>query len=227
MADEKRYPVAEQIFDIIDDDFEHYHYNLLEDKENIVEKEPAVAYLKEHVEGEFNFTNEETDDIEENEIEIQDEVDDDKKYVDFLPLYSIKAACGKFGDGELVEPQGWIRVEGHGRLNEKMFVVQAKGHSMEPMIEEGQYCVFRLYEGGSREEEVVLCQHHDYFDEDSAGAYSIKKYHREKAIDENGNPIGEKVILSSRNRDYEPIEIIVGEDERNSFKVIGVFDGVL
>lgn len=227
MADDKRYPVAEQIFKIIDDDFEHCRYNLLEDKEEIVEKKPLVAYLKEPVEGELNFTKEETNDIEEDEIEILDEVDDEEKYVDFLPLYSIKAACGRFGDGELVEPQGWIRVEGHGRLNESMFVVQAKGHSMEPKIFEGQYCIFRLYEGGSREEETVLCQHRDYFDEDNAGAYSIKKYHREKAVDENGRIIGEKVILLSKNIDYEPIEIIVDEDERESFKVIGVFDGVI
>ena len=225
MADEKNHPVAEQIFEIIDDDFEHHLYNLLEDKEEIVEKEPAVTYLKEPVEGEFNFANEDMDDIEEKEIEILDDVDEDKKYVDFLPLYSIKAACGFFGDGELVEPLGWIRVEGHGRLNEKMFVVQAKGHSMEPKIDDGQYCVFRKYEGGSREMDFVLCQHRKLYDEDYAGAYSIKKYHREKAIDENGNLIGEKVILSSRNKEYGNIEIIVSEDERETFKVIGVLDG--
>lgn len=225
MADDKNNPIAKQIFEKIDDDFEHHIYNLLEDKEEIVEKEPAVTYLKESVEREFNFANEETDDIEEEEIEILDDVDEDKKYVDFLPLYSIKAACGKFGDGELVEPQGWIRVEGHGRLNDKMFIVQAKGHSMEPMIEEGQYCVFRKYEGGSRDMDIVLCQHREYYDEDNAGAYSIKKYHREKAKDENDNLIGEKVILSSRNREYDSIEIIVPEDDRELFKVIGVFDG--
>lgn len=225
MADDKRNPKAEQIFEKIDEDFDHYLYNLLEDKEEIVEKEPTIVYHKEPVEGELKFTNEDTDDVEEEEIEILDDVDDDEKYVDFLPLYSIKAACGRFGDGELVEPQGWIRVEGHGRLNKDMFVVQAKGHSMEPKINEGQYCVFRKYKGGTREEDVVLCQHRDYFDEDNAGAYSIKKYHREKYLDENNNPVGEKVILSSRNRNYEPIEIIVGDDEIESFKVIGVFDG--
>ena len=225
MADDKQYPVAGQIFEIIDEDFEHYRYNLLEDKEEVVKKNPAVVYHKEPIEGEFRFANEDLDDIEKDDIEILDDVDDDKKYVDFLPLYSIKAACGKFGDGELVEPLGWIRVEGHGRLNDGMFVVQAKGHSMEPKIYEGQYCVFRKYEGGTREMDVVLCQHRDYYDEDNAGAYSIKKYHREKSKDENGIPIGEKVILSSRNRENDPIEIIVSEDDREFFKVIGVFDG--
>ena len=225
MADDKRYPVAEQIFEKIDDDFEHYRYNLLEDKEEIVAKEPTVVYHKEPVKDELRFTKEDTDNIEKEEIEILDDVDDEEKYVNFLPLYSIKAACGRFGDGELVVPQGWIRVEGHGRLNENMFVVQAKGHSMEPMINEGQYCVFRKYEAGTREMDIVLCQHRDYYDDDNAGAYSIKKYHRVKSKDENGNPIGEKVILSSRNREYDPIEIIFPEDERDSFKVIGVLDG--
>lgn len=50
--------------------------------------------------------------IPENRIE--PEVNDEVKYIDFLPLYSIRAACGYFGEGELVDESGWMKVEGMG-----------------------------------------------------------------------------------------------------------------
>ena len=51
-----------------------------------------------------------------------------------LPLYGLRAAAGNFGDGEAVEPEGWIEAAGVGRLDERMFVCRAVGRSMEPMI---------------------------------------------------------------------------------------------
>ena len=60
-------------------------------------------------------------------IRIEANVNDDVKYADFLPLYSLKAACGAFGEYQTVSEKGWIKVEGVGRLNRSMFVIQAIG----------------------------------------------------------------------------------------------------
>lgn len=65
-------------------------------------------------------------------VRIEPTVNDDVKYIDFLSVYSIKAACGYFGEGEQVSELGWIQVERLGKLNRNMYVVQAAGHSMEP-----------------------------------------------------------------------------------------------
>lgn len=46
-----------------------------------------------------------------------------------LPLYGLKAAAGYFGDGEAVEPEGWIEAAGMGRLDKRMFVCRAVGDS--------------------------------------------------------------------------------------------------
>jgi hypothetical protein len=48
------------------------------------------------------------------ELRIEPEVNDEVKYIDFLPLYSIRAACGYFGEGEIVDETGWMKVEGMG-----------------------------------------------------------------------------------------------------------------
>jgi hypothetical protein len=54
-----------------------------------------------------------------------------------LPLYSLKAAAGYFGNSKAVEPEAWIEAEGVGALDDQMFVARAMGRSMEPVIHDG------------------------------------------------------------------------------------------
>ena len=159
------------------------------------------------------------------EVRIEPVVNDDVKYIDFLPVYSIKAACGYFGEGEDVSELGWIQVEGVGKLNRNMFVVQASGHSMEPRINDGDFCVFRANPGGSRQGKIVLVQHHNFYDSDYSGAYSIKEYSSSKSYDEFGNWQHEKIELIPLNKDYNPI--IINAEESENFRVIGEFVGMI
>lgn len=159
------------------------------------------------------------------EVRIEPVVNDDVKYIDFLPVYSIKAACGYFGEGDDVSELGWIQVEGVGKLNRNMFVVQASGHSMEPRINDGDFCVFRANPAGSRQGKIVLVQHHNYYDSDYSGAYSIKEYSSFKSYDEFGNWQHEKIELTPLNKDYNPI--VINAEEAEDFRVIGEFIGVV
>jgi hypothetical protein len=162
---------------------------------------------------------------ETNEIRIEPIVNDDVKYIDFLPVYSIKAACGYFGEGEEVNELGWMRVEGIGKLNRNMYVVQASGHSMEPRINDGDYCVFRANPAGSRQGKIVLVQHSNYYDADYSGAYSIKEYSSSKSYDEFGNWQHERVELKPFNKDFDII--IITPEDGDEFRVIGEFVGVI
>ena len=162
---------------------------------------------------------------ETNVIRIEPIVNDDVKYIDFLPVYSIKAACGYFGEGEEVSELGWIRAEGIGKLNRNMYVVQASGHSMEPRINDGDYCVFRANPAGSRQGKIVLVQHSNYYDADYSGAYSIKEYSSSKSYDEFGNWQHERVELKPFNKDFE--SIIITPEDGDDFRVIGEFVGVI
>lgn len=159
------------------------------------------------------------------EVRIEPVVNDDVKFIDFLPVYSIKAACGYFGEGEEVSELGWIRAEGIGKLNRNMYVVQASGHSMEPRIQDGDFCVFNRNVAGSRQGKIVLVQHTNYYDADYSGAYSIKEYSSEKSYDEFGSWQHEKIELKPLNKDYNPI--ILTPEDADEFRVIGEFVGVL
>ena len=125
----------------------------------------------------------------------------------------------------MVEKLGWIKAEGIGRLNMNMYVVQATGHSMEPKIHDGDYCVFNRNVGGSRQGKIVLVEHHNYYDDDFGGAYSIKEYSSSKNYDEFGNWQHEKIELKPLNKDYNPI--ILTPDDGDEFRVIGEFVCVL
>lgn len=160
-----------------------------------------------------------------NQVRIESIVNDDVKYIDFLPVYSIKAACGYFGEGEDVSELGWIRAEGVGKLNRNMYVVQASGNSMEPRIHNGDYCVFRANPAGSRQGKIVLVQHSNYYDADYSGAYSIKEYSSTKNYDEFGNWQHEKIELIPFNKEYN--SIIITPEDGEEFRVVGEFVGVL
>lgn len=161
----------------------------------------------------------------EETIRIEDIVNDDVKFIDFLPLYSIKAACGYFGEGDDVTELGWVQATGVGKLNKNMFIVQASGQSMEPRIHNGDLCVFRTNPSGSRHGKIVLIQHHNYYDADYSGAYSIKEYKSSKSFDEFGNWQHEKIELHPLNKNFDPI--IINADEADDFRVIGEFIGVI
>lgn len=162
---------------------------------------------------------------EAEEIRLEDTVNNDVKYVDFLPVYSAKAACGYFGDGDEVSELGWIQVEGMGKLNRNMYVVQAFGHSMEPRIHDGDYCVFRSNPAGSRQGKIVLVQHRNFHDADYSGGYSIKKYTSSKSFDEYGQWQHEEIRLQPLNKAYNPI--IISEEDSDDFRIIGEFVGTL
>jgi hypothetical protein len=155
---------------------------------------------------------------------IEADINDDVKYVDYLPLYSLKAACGKFSEWQTVEEEGWLKVEGVGKLNKSMYVVRAKGNSMLPKIKDGDLCVFRANVVGSRQNKIVLVQHNNFYDSENEGSYSIKKYSSEKVIDElTGEWQHEKIILKPENMEYENIII----QDADGFVVVGEFIGLV
>ena len=139
--------------------------------------------------------------------------------VGFIPLYSVRAACGYFEDDAIPEVEGWVDASGHGfKPDPKIhFIVHAKGDSMLPKIHDGDLCVFEWYHSGSRNGEIVLTQCCDY-DPDYDGKYTIKKYYSEKVITKN-NWSHTKIELKPINPNYDSIEL----DPEENYKTIGVF----
>lgn len=176
-----------------------------------------------------------TEDVEENKnIENKSEVlsniiDDasiEQRFITHLPYYpSIKAACHDLSEVEVpFENVKWINVSKEiPHLDKSMFVVRAMGNSMKPKINDGDYCVFSRYTGGSREDEIVLIEGYNIKDYDSDNvACTIKKYHSEKRATEDGWE-HTCIKLIPLNKDYESFYL----DPEDSFRVLGILKKVI
>ena len=140
-----------------------------------------------------------------------------------IPLYTLRAACGYFKDGEVPEEEGWIDASGNSFTPDpkRHFAVHAKGDSMLNKIKDGDICVFEWYRGGSRNGEIVLTECNEK-DIDYGGMYTIKKYQSEKLVTEEGWQ-HTKVELKPLNNDYDVIEL----NEDSECRTIGIFKCVL
>jgi phage repressor protein C with HTH and peptisase S24 domain len=148
-------------------------------------------------------------------------VEEHLRFRTHLPVYSIAAACGQFANGESSEPEGWIRIDGSVNPSRNMFIVRAVGRSMEPKIPDGSYCLFRQPLVGTRQNKIVLVQHHEAADPDYGGSYTIKKYNSRKVFHANGDWEHEEIRLKPLNPDYPTI--VLPNKRGQEFTVVAEF----
>ena len=208
-----------------------------------------------------------------NSIILDDAVPEDKKYVEYLPLYSLEAAATKFSGEEHVDITGWVKVKtenGGGKrvgsnssnnsfgnqkniintdgtsgnreeslsdtthakpfnytfkLSKDMFIAKVVGKSMEPIIPDGSYCIFRFERGGSRNGKVVLVESRLVSDPKN-GKFTVKKYRSEKEYsEESGQSTHKRIILSPQNKEFK--DIILENASETDYKVIAEFVAII
>lgn len=148
-----------------------------------------------------------------------------RPFVTHLPVYALRAAATKFGEefdaAETAEPDEWLRAPRGLHLAEGMFVVQVVGRSMEPLIPDGSYCVFRGPVTGSRQGKRLLIEQTGAAD--PAARYTVKRYTSRKSQDPaTGEWQHQKIRLEPLNPEFDAFDL--GADE---FRVIGEFVQVL
>lgn len=204
----------------------------LEDEE-VQLKRVAIGdqILKEYA-NEFLADSEEMDNEEEHLAEVIDIKDSplftrwvtkDQRYSTHIPLYNIRAACGRFLEAEEeAQIEGWIDVNAAGihKHGNEYFVVQARGESMLERIKDGAYCVFRA--GGSvHRGDIVIAGIHD-FDEDYNGRFTIKEFWQDFAKNENGDRVRQSVTLKPFNNKGNYPTFVLDEKSGAGFGVFGV-----
>jgi phage repressor protein C with HTH and peptisase S24 domain len=129
-----------------------------------------------------------------------------------LPVYSLRAAAGRWGEQfqEQVEPQDWMEMPGDLRLTEGMFVTQVVGRSMEPQIADGSWCVFRAPVVGSRENKRVLVINRDE-SEEGGQRYTVKRYRSHKVRRQDGGWEHDWIRFEPLNPDFPDWEVRPGE----------------
>lgn len=146
-------------------------------------------------------------------VSLTDHVEPEERFATHLPVYSLQAAAGYFGDGHAVDAEGWVDVSAAdvGALDESMFVSQVIGRSMEPRVPDGSFCVFRTIGAGTRNGKIVLAQHREIADPETGGSYTVKRYRSAKR-DVDGEVVG-TIELEPLNGEYEPIILTNVDDD--------------
>jgi hypothetical protein len=142
-----------------------------------------------------------------------------RPFVTHLPLYGLRAAATKFGEGMDGEQEGWVRAPDNLRLTEGMFVAHVVGRSMEPLIPDGSACVFRAPVTGSRRGRYLLIEKFDETDFDAR--YTVKRYARRGALAESEDR-EQAIRLEPVNREFEAFELT-----SDRFRVVAEFVQVL
>ena len=142
-----------------------------------------------------------------------------------IPLYDLSVAAGLFSEVQQAEISHYISLP---ELNNPSdyFACKVVGESMTKIIPNGSICLFKKYNGGSRNGLITLVESVDFNDAESGAHYTIKEYMSKKALSEEGWH-HEEIHLLPKSFDNTFKPIILSDEELIGLKVVGVFVKVL
>jgi SOS-response transcriptional repressor LexA len=141
------------------------------------------------------------------------------RHTTHVPVYDLTAAAGFWGPESVPEEIGWTEVPGV-TVKPGMFVARVTGTSMEPLIPDGSWCLFRPCRPGSREGRIVLVQFASLGAGENGGRFTVKKYHSETTITADGWR-HDRIQLLPVNPAFEPITL--EPEDAGDLTIVGEF----
>jgi SOS-response transcriptional repressor LexA len=139
------------------------------------------------------------------------------RFTTHVPVYDLTVAAGFWGPESVPEEIGWTEVLGE-TVKPGMFVARVTGTSMEPLIPDGSWCLFRPCPAGSREGRIVLVQFASLGIGENGGRFTVKKYHSAKTLTADGwRHSG--IQLMPVNPAFEPITL--GPEDVDNLTIVG------
>ena len=149
-----------------------------------------------------------------------------KPFENSIPLYNLKVAAGAFGELQQVEDVEWLSIPKRIKPSKDLFACQVVGESMNWIIPNGAFCLFRKYKGGSRNGQIVLVENTNMYDSDFGSCYTVKQYDSKKQEDENGWK-HQSIILKPLSTESRYENILLENGDLSTFRVIGIFECLL
>jgi phage repressor protein C with HTH and peptisase S24 domain len=138
-----------------------------------------------------------------------------------LPRYPLSVAAGQFlTNREDIREEEWVETPRDLKLDDDMFIAKIQGHSMEPRIPDGSFCVFRKNVVGSRNGRLVLVRNSELADDNQ---YTVKRYKSEKTESEDGFQQN-RIRLESLNPAYPSWYL---DEDSEKYEVVAEFVRVL
>ena len=147
-------------------------------------------------------------------------------YVNSVPLFDLRFAAGGFSLPQEASDATWVELPDYLQPRPGLFVARVNGESMNRVIPNGSWCLFRANPSGSRQGKVVVVESSELGDPELGGRFTIKRYCSEKASTQEGW-YHERVILrpESTNPGFEAI--VIDSQSPREFRVVAEFLAVL
>ncbi len=147
-------------------------------------------------------------------------------FINSVPLYHLFAAAGDFSELQSDPNKEWVKIPQRFKPRKDLFVCKVIGESMNKIIPNGAYCLFKQYTGGSRNGEIVLVQNYNKQDPDFRSSYTVKKYFSTKQTDVD---LWRHQSITLKPYSFDPKfqPIILQDDAIEHLNVCGIFVAVL
>ena len=139
-----------------------------------------------------------------------------------IPLYNFYAAAGSFSELQHEKTYTELEVEEKYARNDNYFACKVIGESMNKRIPNGSICIFKKYEGGSRNGKIVLVENRDLVDPDFNSAFTVKTYSSQKDVID-GVPVHTEIVLKPNSYDKSYKDINIDKESAVNMRVIGEF----
>ncbi len=150
------------------------------------------------------------------------DTEDVKPFKNALPFYDIQVAAGSFSEPQNIDDVQWMSIPPGIKPSPNYFICKIYGDSMNKVIPNGSYALFKRYQGGSRNGKIVLVQHQDLRDPDTGFSFTIKEYWSRK-VEKDGTWQHEEIRLKPLSEVPDYFDIVVPAEMGEDLKVIGEF----
>jgi uncharacterized protein len=152
-----------------------------------------------------------------------------RPYENCVPVMDLKVAAGYFAESGTDEhgETEWAELPDVFRVQPGLFIAQVVGESMNKVIPNGSWCLFRANPVGSRNGKIVLVQNRRISDPEHGGSYTLKRYRSEKETqtDETWKHLRIELTPESMDARFKPI--VFNSDKDGDLQVIAEFLAVL
>jgi len=134
-----------------------------------------------------------------------------------IPVYDLRIAAGTFGDFQIADPETseWVELPENLPASLDLFVARVYGDSMNRVIPNGSWCVFRRNPAGTRNRKIVIAQLRDYSDPDNGGAFTVKRYESAKIASADGHTENQLIRLKPESTSDKYAAIEINSDDEN------------
>lgn len=139
-----------------------------------------------------------------------------------VPVVDLRLAAGGFSDTQTFDEHAmaWLDATTLKHRGPDLFVAQVVGESMNLVIPNGSWCLFRLNPGGTRQGKIVVMQHQGFEDEGNGVRLTIKRYRSVKKKGGKDEAENAQVMLlpESDRPEFEPM--VFDADDADELRVV-------